>query len=78
MAISINPKRIHITGGTTGKASREPRQPVYSDAPVVKPKRAAVNHFPAPETLRTLVAGAVEALRRGVTWDRGTILNILA
>jgi hypothetical protein len=32
---------------------------------------------PEPESLRTLIARAVTALRRGVRWDRGSILNLL-
>ena len=42
------------------------------------PKRADVNIIPAPESLMTLIRSAVAALRQGITWDRGTILNILA
>jgi hypothetical protein len=75
MPININPNRINIATGATGKAP-ERRSAAVSN-PVVAPKRAPVNYIPSPEAIRTLVAGAVEALKRGVYWDRGTILNLL-
>ncbi len=77
MAISINPNRINIATGLAGKASERNREQATQGNAVV-PKRAHVNFIPSPEALRTLVTGAVEALRRGIRWDRGTILNILA
>lgn len=42
------------------------------------PKRAHVNFIPSSESLGALIENAVSALRQGVTWDRGTILNLLA
>jgi hypothetical protein len=77
MAININPNRINIAPGTTGKASTTRRDQGENLTPIVTPKRAAENFIPSPEALRTLVTGAVEALRRGIRWDRGTILNVV-
>ncbi len=76
MAININPNRINIAPGAPGKASPGRREGNYA-APVVTPKRAQENIIPSPESLRTLVTGAVEALRSGIRWDRGTILNVV-
>ncbi len=73
MAIQINPERINTP--SRGTASRQ--QPGRRDEPIVVPKRAHVNFIPAPGSLATLVSSAVEALRKGVYWDRGTILNLL-
>lgn len=39
--------------------------------------RAALNVIPNPEQLRRLVDRALEALSKGVYWDRGSILNIV-
>ena len=75
MVININPNRINVRTGTTG-TSAERRSPQQDSAYVV-PKRSEVNYIPAPESLRTLISSAVEAMRRGVYWDRGTILNLV-
>ena len=73
MPITLDPKRIRP--GTSGmKPDR--RAPDSHDIPP-KPARAHVNIIPSPESLRTLIAGAVTALRKGVRWDRGTILNVV-
>jgi len=76
MVIHINPNRINVRPGAPGKGDVRRRQ-ADMDGPIVVPARAGVNHIPAAEALRTLIAGAVEALRRGIYWDRGTILNVL-
>ena len=39
--------------------------------------KAQFNYIPAPDALRTLVERAVSALKDGVYWDRGSILNII-
>jgi len=75
MVININPNRINTTSGSK-IAERKRQQEGHADS-YVAPQRAHVNFIPAAESLRTLIAGAVVALRRGVTWDRGTILNLL-
>ena len=70
MAININQNRINtqpILGG---------RVVAKGDRPLV-PARAALNNIPAPETLATIIRSAISALKSGVFWDRGTILNIV-
>jgi hypothetical protein len=75
MAININPNRINTQPAQTGKnyEQRADRQAVK----VAAPKRAEMNFIPSPESLGTLIRGAVEALRSGTYWDRGSILNLL-
>lgn len=75
MAININPNRINVAN--TARKSADRRRESELDAPVVVPSRADVNYIPSPETLRSLISNAVAALRKGVHWDRGTILNLL-
>ena len=77
MTININPNRINVSSGGTDKTSESKRQQDASGNVFVVPKRADLNNIPAPESLMTLIRSAVEALRQGIRWDRGTILNIL-
>lgn len=44
----------------------------------VAPLPAHLNYIPEPESLMTMIRSAVSALKRGMVWDRGSILNILA
>ena len=74
--ININSNRVNIPAGGLGKAPDRRRDKPASGA--VVPKRAEVGIIPQPESLATLIRSAVAALREGVYWDRGTILNILA
>lgn len=39
--------------------------------------RAILNYFPEDSELFTLIDKALNALSRGVYWDRGSILNVL-
>lgn len=78
MVININPNRVTITAGTAGKTTeRKRRHPDDSANIYTVPKRSDVNYIPGPESLMTLINSAVAALRQGVFWDRGTILNLL-
>ncbi|NBX03987.1 MAG: hypothetical protein EBR02_08030 [Alphaproteobacteria bacterium] len=74
--ININPNRINIAGGTAGKTG-ERRRGQDTQGELVVPSRASVGTIPEPETLATLIRSAVSALRGGVFWDRGTILNLV-
>jgi hypothetical protein len=78
MVISINPNRINISSGGTGRASERKRQNLGSpDGFYTVPVRSDVNYIPAHDSLMTLINSAIEALKHGVYWDRGTILNLL-
>ncbi len=75
MAIEFNPSSIRPA---TGRPTNARRQPQTSSGTPAKPQdKAHLNYIPAPESLRTVIASALDALRRGVTWDRGSILNLL-
>ncbi len=41
------------------------------------PARAALNVIPSPERLQMLVDKALDALKQGIFWDRGSIINII-
>jgi hypothetical protein len=76
MVININPNRINT--GSGGKVAAGRGRPQDNDtSEIVIPSRAHVNYVPPPESLGTLIRSAVSALRRGIFWDRGTILNLL-
>ena len=41
------------------------------------PSRPQANFIPSPTVLKELIDRALEALSRGIYWDRGSIINIL-
>ena len=75
MIININPERINLGTGVRNRPADRRAPQGQGDIPT--PKRAHVNIIPAPESLSTLIRSAVAALRQGLRWDRGTILNLL-
>jgi hypothetical protein len=76
MAININPNRINIQTGKAGTRLAD-RKPEAAGGEFIVPKRADVNIIPEPESLATLIRSAVAAFRKGVLWDRGTMLNLV-
>lgn len=79
MAININPNRINVgTGSADRTTTRSGGRARSGGSAHVIPTRAEENNIPAPETLNTMIRSAVAALRDGVLWDRGTILNLVA
>lgn len=76
MTIQLDPRRIRPNATGTGRLP-ERRAEAPADAPIVKPARAHVNFIPSPESLESLISNALIALRRGMRWERGTILNLL-
>lgn len=44
---------------------------------LLPPLHRGFSSIPAQDVLEKLIAQAVSALRRGIYWDRGSILNIL-
>jgi hypothetical protein len=38
--------------------------------------RAVVNHFPTDSELGEMINHALTALKRGIYWDRGSIVNL--
>lgn len=39
--------------------------------------RAAINHFPSDDELEQMIRHALTALRRGLVWERGAIVNLV-
>jgi hypothetical protein len=76
MVININPNRINIQSGGTGNLAADRKEPAV-DKRIIIPAKADVNNIPNPESLQTMIRSAVESLRGGVFWDRGTILNLV-
>lgn len=77
MAININPNRINVRTGGAVKTAIGNRQNSGNEEKIVIPTKAAENHIPEPETLATMIRSAVASFRKGVFWDRGTILNVV-
>jgi hypothetical protein len=46
-------------------------------APPRKGPKAAMNFFPSDSELSHMIDRALEALSKGIFWDRGAILNLL-
>ncbi len=76
MAIDINPQGLRPTRQGEFRSRRTEAAASRDDFAPPK-ERAHVNFIPAPESLATLIESAIAALRKGVYWDRGTILNLL-
>jgi hypothetical protein len=77
MIININPNRINTAGSATRTGVDRRRSQTGGESNIPTPKRAHVNIVPSPESLSTMIRGAVAALRKGVRWDRGTMVNLL-
>lgn len=78
MVIHINPNRLNIPSSGKPTVSRDRETPLKQpQTREPAPARVEENFIPAPDSLATMIKNAVLALRRGVTWDRGTILNLL-
>ncbi len=73
MVIHINPNRIN-TPSTRPQVKRERTREEKARA---TPKKVEENFIPEPESLATMIRSAVAALREGLHWDRGTILNLV-
>ncbi len=74
MAIEIQSGSVAPRGNT----KRDRARVIDAQAETLTPpERAFVNFIPSPESLATLIDSAIAALRKGVRWDRGTILNLL-
>jgi hypothetical protein len=77
MVININPNRINSRPAGAGRRDGGRGDSVANDGRIIIPSKADVNNIPAPESLHTMIRSALDSLRSGVFWDRGTILNLL-
>lgn len=57
----------------TGQVKRPETKPEMRATSVL---RAVINYFPTDHELSEMVHNALTALRRGIYWDRGSIINI--
>ncbi|MGE0753888.1 MAG: hypothetical protein AB7L92_01865 [Alphaproteobacteria bacterium] len=74
MAIQLNPNFIPAA---TGRPAEKRRERTQGKLPPAPRQVAHINYIPAPESLRTVIASALESFRGGVIWDRGSIINLL-
>ena len=78
--------KIAVNTGTVTpskpKAVAEQRKSEKADKPEerrnhYRRQRAILNFIPEPEQLENLIQRALQALSRGIYWDRGSIINII-
>jgi hypothetical protein len=74
--MQINPS---FSGGISGVKphNRPTSRRTRSGEEVAVPSRAELNFIPSAESIATFVQNAIAAFKQGITWDRGTILNLL-
>lgn len=77
MPIEIAPHRLATPTSSVKRTDERRRQTLSTNTLYRAPSRSELNYIPSMESLRTLISSAVEALRSGITWDRGTIINLL-
>ncbi len=80
--ISTPDSSIRQRTGFGGLAPSQPRRAKPQEAPrgreaLMPPERRGFTSIPAPEVLEQLIGRAIEALRAGIFWDLGSILNIV-
>jgi hypothetical protein len=67
----------------TSLVTATPRKPLKEETKAVEreellpPSRRGFQSIPAEDVLASLIARAVTALKHGVLWDRGSILNLI-
>lgn len=78
MSVNLNPQSPARAGaGNTARDTRRAAPANLKSEFAPPPERAHVNFIPSAESLATLIESAVAALRKGVYWDRGTLLNLV-
>ena len=66
-----------LIGNRTAPMPKKSRVETDTEEPPRRKKRAPLNFIPSPDELEAMVANALKALRKGIYWDRGSILNIV-
>lgn len=62
----------------TGASPRiDPRPDAEERKRLSPPRKSGFSSVPAPEVLEKLILQAVSALRRGIYWERGSIINLV-
>lgn len=63
--------------GRIADAKKRTRQEDESLGRYAPPHRAQRNYIPSPDVLKNMIDRALEALSKGVYWDRGSIINLV-
>ena len=66
-----------ITTGRLADARRRSETPAKELKDYAPPHRAQYNYIPSPDVLKSMIDRALEALSKGVYWDRGSIINLV-
>ena len=77
MVIHINPNRINTPASARPQVGRERAAEGKKQSAKQRIVLAEENFIPEPETLSTMIRGALASLREGMRFDRGSILNLL-
>lgn len=70
---------FRIPGGPVRRTEREASRTdtVTERLQHLPPPRPHPFYIPAPQVMEQLIARALDALSRGIFWDRGSIINLL-
>lgn len=68
--------RTSVTTTTPRRVAKEAEKKVEREE-LMPPSRRGFQSIPADEVLASLVERALTALKHGIFWDRGSILNLL-
>lgn len=79
MASRIPSSNLTISTGVgrLPDAKRRARQENEDLGKYAPPHRAQYNYIPSPDVLKNMIDRALEALAKGVYWDRGSIINLV-
>ncbi len=76
--MQINPSfSSNISGVKSGANRNANTRRTRNGEEIEAPERAELNFIPSAESITTFIQNAIAALKSGVYWDRGTILNLL-
>jgi hypothetical protein len=65
------------TRGVPRKAGDKPAGRSYERHELLPPPKPSRNFIPSQEAIDALLERALAALRRGMIWDRGSIINLV-
>lgn len=77
MASRISSSTTSVTTNRLADAKRRLRQEEEDFRRYSPPHRAQYNYIPPPDVLKDMIDRALEALAKGVYWDRGSIINLV-
>jgi hypothetical protein len=78
--VSFNPNSIHPGQSLAPRAKsahkRNNRENHAERQQLLPPRERGYQHIPSQDNLQRLIERALEAVRAGIYWERGSILNI--